>query len=50
MEPKLWLREMTMDDPSKFIDQLSRADALSILRTLADEDERLARRIAKIAG
>ena len=38
-----------MKDPHKIIDQLSHADALSVLRTLADGDERIARRIAKIA-
>ncbi|MBI4316913.1 MAG: hypothetical protein HY675_00365 [Chloroflexi bacterium] len=43
------LIEVTMTDVGKIIDQLSHADALSILRTLADEDEQLGRRIAKIA-
>lgn len=38
-----------MTDPHKIIDQLSHPDALSVLRTLADEDEQLGRRIAKIA-
>ncbi|MBI4320136.1 MAG: hypothetical protein HY675_16730 [Chloroflexi bacterium] len=36
-------------DSHKIIDELSHADALSVLRALADEDERLGRRIAEIA-
>jgi hypothetical protein len=38
-----------MKDPHEIIDHLSPTDALSILRTLADSDEQLARRIAEIA-
>jgi len=38
-----------MRDPCEIIDHLSPTDALSILRTLADSDEGLARRIAEIA-
>lgn len=38
-----------MKDPHEIIDHLSPSDALSILRTLADSDEQLARRIAEIA-
>ena len=36
-----------MKDPREIIDHLSFTDALSILRTLADSDEALARRIAE---
>jgi hypothetical protein len=38
-----------MKDPHEIIDHLSPTDALAILRTLADSDEQLARRIAEIA-
>jgi hypothetical protein len=38
-----------MKDPREIIDHLSPGDALSILRTLADSDEVLARRIAEMA-
>ncbi len=38
-----------MKAPREIIDHLSPPDALSILRTLADSDEALARRIAEIA-
>ncbi len=38
-----------MKNPHEIIDQLSANDALSILRTLADGDEQLARRIAEMA-
>ena len=37
-----------MKDPREIIDHLSPTDALSILRTLANSDEALARRIAEI--
>jgi hypothetical protein len=42
-------RETTIKDAHEVIDRLSHADALSVLKTLADENEQLARRIAKIA-
>ena len=38
-----------MKDPREIIDHLSPTDALSVLRTLADSDEALARRIAEMA-
>ena len=38
-----------MKEPHEIIDHLSPTDALSILRTLADSDEQLAKRIAEIA-
>ena len=38
-----------MKDPREIVDHLSPTDALSILRTLADSDEGLARRIAEMA-
>jgi hypothetical protein len=38
-----------MKDPREIIDHLSPADALSILRTLANNDKQLARRIADLA-
>lgn len=38
-----------MKTPLEIIDQLSPDDALSILKTLADADEQIARRIAEIA-
>jgi hypothetical protein len=38
-----------MQDPHEIIDRLSPTDALSILRTLADSDEQLAKRIAEMA-
>lgn len=38
-----------MKDPREIIDHLSFTDAVSILRTLADSDEALARRIVEIA-
>jgi hypothetical protein len=38
-----------MKEPHEILDHLSPTDALSILRTLADRDEALARRIAEIA-
>jgi hypothetical protein len=39
-----------MKEPHEIIDHLSTTDALSILSTLADSDETLARRIAEIAA
>ena len=39
-----------MKDPREIIDHLTPIDALSILRTLADSDEALARRIAEISA
>jgi hypothetical protein len=38
-----------MKNPREIIDQLSPTDALSILRTLAESDEQMARRIAEMA-
>lgn len=38
-----------MKDPHEIIGHLSPTDALAILRTLANSDEQLARRIAEIA-
>lgn len=38
-----------MKDPREIIDHLSSTDALTILRTLAADDEQLARRIAELA-
>jgi len=38
-----------MKDPHEIIDHLSPTDALTILRTLANSDEQLARRIAEVA-
>jgi hypothetical protein len=38
-----------MRDPHEIIDHLSPTDALSMLRTLASSDEKLAKRIAEIA-
>ena len=38
-----------MKDPHKIIDHLSPTDALTILRTLANNDKQLAKRITEIA-
>ena len=38
-----------MKDPHEIIGHLSPTDALTILRTLANSDEQLARRIAEMA-
>jgi hypothetical protein len=38
-----------MRDPRKVIDQLSPADALAVLKTLAREDDSIAARAAEIA-